>query len=103
MRGRYKTDIERKMAGALKAAGVEFVDEYPIRCKYGYILDFAIIREDRKLDIETDGECWHGGERDRKRDGYLKSRGWTVLRFKGRQVLDDIDSCVARIQGELSY
>jgi len=99
-RGRYKTDIERIMQDALKAGGIEAVQEYPIRCKYGYIADFAV--PEHKLIIECDGEPWHGGKRDMRRDGYLKSRGWTVLRFKGQTILTDVDSCISRIREVIS-
>jgi len=96
MRGCYKTGIERRMANALMAESIEFIYGYPIRCKYGYIIDFAI--PDKKIAIECDGEPWHGGIRDEHRDGYLSSHGWTVLRFWGKEITDDIDSCVNRVK-----
>ena len=101
MREIYKTDIERKMDEALKKAKINVVHNFPIRCKYGYILDFAI--PDLKIDIETDGEHWHpiGNSHDRKRNGYLKKQGWKVLRFRGKEIKKDIHTCIARINIEI--
>jgi len=62
MRGINRTDIENKMENALKKEGIEFVFQYPIRCKYGYIVDFFI--PSKKLIIECDGEAWHDSKKD---------------------------------------
>jgi very-short-patch-repair endonuclease len=55
-----------------------------------YEVDF--LWRDRGLVVETDGFPHHGSraafERDRARDALLQSRGFTVLRFTHRQVLD---------------
>ena len=98
MREVYKTDIERIMDKALSKGGVDYVHNYPIRSKFGYILDFAI--PDLKIDIECDGEPWHpeGNDHDRKRNWYLRNQGWTIIRFKGKEIKKDIQSCIARIK-----
>lgn len=44
-----------------------------------YFLDVASPR--RKLDIEVDEPYWHIPKRDRKRDKFLRSRGWRVIRI----------------------
>ena len=53
-RGLYKTNIEKIMQEALEKENIIFVPQFPIRCKYGYIVDFAI--PEIKLIIEVDGE-----------------------------------------------
>ena len=41
-RGRHITCLEQPMKEALEKANISAVPEFPIRCKYGYIIDFAI-------------------------------------------------------------
>ena len=64
MRGLHKTDIEILMEEALVKGNIEFVGQYPIRTKHGYMLDCAI--PELKIDIEVDGEHYHkiGNSRD---------------------------------------
>jgi len=102
-RGFHKTDIETLMREALKKEGIEVVEQFPIRCKYRYLMDFAI--PSKKICIECDGEPWHliGNRHDRKRDGFMKSRGWRVLRFRGEQIRNHIQQCVDEIKFELAY
>lgn len=100
-RGLYKTDIERVMQRALKKEEIEVVYNFPIRCKYGYIIDFAI--PDKKIVIECDGEAWHklGNSRDRKRDAILRKLGWEILRFRGQEILNNINNCIRKINLKL--
>jgi very-short-patch-repair endonuclease len=92
---------EPRLAAGLKAAGLEFRQQYPA-C--GYYLDFAIISEHVRLDVEVDGETWHrgsGGHRlsdDVYRDHVLKAAGWRVLRFWVYELREDIDGCLTRIR-----
>jgi len=91
------------MGQALKDNNITASYNYPIRCKYGYIADFFI--EDSNLIIECDGEVWHPlrNSRDRKRDAVLKKMGFVILRFRGKQILDNIQSCIEKIKLEVSY
>lgn len=71
-------------------------------------LDCAIIVKDVKIDIEYDGNYWHKDEcRDRKRDEFVKSQGYKILRIKGKnevptkeQLINAIDCLV---KGNHSY
>lgn len=48
--------------------------------------------EDVKLAVEFDGAAFHGGdlrERDLRRDTWLASQGWLVLRFSYRRLVED--------------
>ena len=71
---------------------------YPIRCKYGYIADFFI--PSMNLIIECDGEVWHplGNSRDRKRDAVLKRLGYNIIRFRGKEIKSNIQSCIEKIK-----
>ncbi len=101
MRGLHKTDIELLMEEALAKEGIEAVQQFPIRSKYGYIADFAI--PSKNLIIECDGEAWHKlmNAHDRKRDAFLKSQGWKVLRFKGQDIKTNMPSCLMTIKSHL--
>ncbi len=94
---RHRTDIEILMADALENEGIDVVEQYPIRSKHGYSLDFAI--PEIKLCIECDGEHWHkiGNPHDRKRNWFLRNRGWKILRFRGNEIKTNIDVCIKTI------
>jgi len=67
---------------------------YPIKNQFGstsgtkrrqYFLDIAL--PDKKVDIEIDGEAFHKNkERDQKRDDFLRSEGWNIIRIPVRDV-----------------
>ncbi len=97
---------ERFYKEALKPAGLPVISQY----KLGpYKLDFALLSEadNRKLDIEVDGETYHkdsAGKRlrhDIDRDIYVKSQdggSWDVMRFWVYELKEDMDGCLRRIQ-----
>ena len=79
----------------------------PVQPQYSlgpYSLDFALIKGDRRLNIEVDGEQFHKNEsgmrcqKDIDRNIYVKAQGWTVMRFWVYQLRDDIDTCVEQIK-----
>jgi len=59
-----------------------------------YLLDIAIPK--LKVDIEVDGKHWHGGSKDEKRDEYLKTHGWKVIRVPAKFVL-------SIVRGEIEF
>ena len=95
---RHRTDIEVMMADALKENNIEAVEQWPIRGKYGYSLDFAI--PELKIDIEVDGEHYHkiGNAHDRKRNWALRNRGWKIIRFRGNEVRNNIMECIEKLK-----
>ncbi len=98
MRELYKTDIELIMKEQLEKEGINFVEQFPIRCKYGYILDICI--PELKIDIECDGSFWHplNNKHDRNRNGFLKENGWEVLRFRDNQIKSNTNICIKVIK-----
>ena len=86
---------------ALYNAGIKPVPQYPIE---QYLLDFAVLEGDRKLNIEVDGERYHRnwtGElcrRDQIRNQRLYELGWDVLRFWVYEVRDELDDCVHKVR-----
>jgi len=98
-RGLHRTDIEIIMADGLTKENITFVEQFPIRCKYGYIADFYL--PENKLIIEADGEQFHNKVKDNKRDAVLRKQGYKILRFTGTEIRKDIDTCLIKIRREL--
>jgi very-short-patch-repair endonuclease len=69
-----------------------------------YRLDFAIIKNDLKIDIEVDGKQYHtdwSGDQlkaDIVRNQRLQNLGWKVIRFWSYEIRDNIDYCINRIR-----
>lgn len=84
---------------ALKARGMRFRRQAPIG---PYLADFAWLSG--RLVVEVDGDT-HGDDdavsRDRARDAFLTQRGFRVLRFSNRDVIDNTDGVAERILHEV--
>ena len=96
------SDWEKLLYTALYDAGIKTIPQYP---EDKYRLDLAIIADNnRKLDIEVDGEMYHrqwNGElsyRDQLRNQRMFELGWDVRRFWVYQIRDELDWCVAQIK-----
>lgn len=54
-----------------------------------------------KLIVEADGREWHSDkesiEKDKRRDSYLSSQGWTVLRFTEEEIEKKLNDVIAVI------
>lgn len=101
---RCSSNLEEIMNASLEKSGFiydeDYVSQFPIRSKYGYVLDFAF--PDKKIAIECDGKKWHpkDNSHDRKRDAFLRKKGWTILRFTELEITTDIESCIKKIKEE---
>ncbi|MDY7011007.1 MAG: AAA domain-containing protein, partial [Planctomycetota bacterium] len=79
--------------------GLRPIPQYPVE---KYVLDFAVLDGERRLNIEIDGEQYHrnwDGElcrRDQIRNQRLMELGWDVMRFWVYQVRDELDRCIAK-------
>jgi len=84
-----------------------------------------IVFHDKKIAVFCDSEFWHGWnwevkkneiksnqdfwiskierniERDREVNEYLKKEKWTVLRFWGKEIKKNTESCVLKIENEI--
>jgi hypothetical protein len=71
---------------------------YPVR------IDFAVPRY--QFGIELDGMMGHSSPddiaKDRRRQRRLEQRGWTLIRFGGKEVLADPGKCVHEARAALS-
>lgn len=101
----YRKDLvgpvwEPALAEAMRKAGLPFYQQYPACGRY---LDFALMREGLKLNVEVDGEAYHrsaaGGHvvQDIRRDQVLISAGWKVKRFWVYELREDMQQCVQSI------
>lgn len=78
------TSIQQKKIYGILMKSYPYNDiciNYPYgRCS----LDIALFIDNEKINIEYDGWYWHQDQqRDRRRDEFLKSNGWKILRIKG--------------------
>ena len=94
------TPTEKILWSALrtKKIGIKFRRQHSFG---GYILDFYC--SEKKLIIELDGEIHNtkeAGEYDAVRDRHFKELGYTILRFKNKEVQDDLEN-VLRIINEI--
>lgn len=92
---------EHVLYKAMYSAGLRSIPQYSVE---QYLLDFAVLAGDRRLNVEVDGEYYHrnwDGElcrRDQIRNQRLIELGWDVMRFWVYQVRDDLPACVNRVK-----
>jgi very-short-patch-repair endonuclease len=91
-----ETSIEKIVRQALETMGVEFRQQVKIG---QYYLDFLLSKA--QIVIECDGNYWHNVtgayERDRRKDRFLKSRGYKVYRFGEDEIKSSITSCLQQL------
>ena len=94
--GNIKTSSQQvKIYETLKELGYNVELNYPIS---RVSLDVALFINDIKIDIEYDGWVWHNSTRDRRRDEFLKSQGWKIMRIKSGHKLPTIDQLKIAIE-----
>ena len=95
------SEWERMFYNALFISGIKTIPQYQIE---KYTLDFALFDNERKLDIEIDGERYHKdmtGElckRDQIRNQRLYELGWDVQRFWVYEIRDDLENCIQKVK-----
>jgi hypothetical protein len=118
-----QSPLERKLFVALSKAYIRFTPQYPIDWKGNRsiamdnklpnapinfkniltIADFIIERGDRKLCVYADGHTYHErteeqATRDKNIDRKLQDFGYTVMRFTGKEINDNIAIVISDIQ-----
>lgn len=67
---------------------------------FRYRVDFILM--DARLIIELDGHDYHSSpdqlDKDSKRQRYLTRAGYTLIRFTGRQIVNDCNACVLEVR-----
>ena len=95
---RVMTDAELKLWNEVRAhrlMGLGFRRQVPIG---PFIVDFAC--SSHRLILEVDGSQHaepEASEKDERRDAFLRSGGWTILRFWNDDVLREIDDVCQHI------
>lgn len=98
---RQLSPIHKMFVDACKSAGINFdieeqVGRYRVDC----------IDKSRRLVIELDGHEYHKSKGDRtsdaKRDRQLSRDGYTVLRFTGTEVWNNVEGCVREVKQTLA-
>jgi len=90
-----RTWIEKIMAENLKKNNIDYEEQKRI---LRYYADFFI---KPNIVVECDGEAWHNEktkEYDEKRQKRIESCGYRVIRFKGKEINKNIDSCILKIK-----
>jgi very-short-patch-repair endonuclease len=64
----------------------------------GLSLDVRVELEDVLIDVEYDSWYWHDPKRDRRRDEFLKSMGYKILRIKSSKHIPDKDVLFAKLE-----
>lgn len=92
-----ETVIETKLYEELEKRGVTYTKQQVID---GLWVADALIPGARIV-IECDGEYWHNlpdmEKRDRKKDAYLKAKGYKVFRFPEAAIKADVQGCVQKV------
>lgn len=75
--------------------------------KQNYYLDFSVFCNKGFIDVEADGDTWHiqkdRAAQDNKRNNAMASMGWSVLRFNGHQIHEEMQSyCLGEIQENIN-
>ena len=105
------TDIEILMQKILKEKGYNFETQVPI---LNYFPD--ILLPEYNIIIECDGDYWHGNKevfpdledwqikaqiRDKKRDEKLSKAGYTIIRFWGKDIKNNIEKCIKILENNI--
>jgi len=99
---RNMTDTERKLWSYLQCRQV---DDFKFRRQQiigPYIVDFVCLS--RRLIIECDGGQHHTDQKkyDQRRDQFLRSKGYRILRFWNLDVLNNLEGVYGEIQKALN-
>lgn len=100
---KFESPIEEKLANELipkLLKSVDIASQVPITAINDYRADFVAIRDGKGLVIECDGREFHDFNADRNRDINMMLHGGVdaVIRFRGCDVVFDIESCIRRIE-----
>lgn len=90
------TDIENLLRYALVRKGINYIEQANIG---PWCVDFYL--PDHNACVEADGEYWHGTVaakiKDRRKDAWLRNKGYSVFHFDGWDIKQDADFCVSRL------
>ena len=69
-----------------------------LKTPYPYHYKLEIANEEKKICIEVDGPCNYSRKEESKRkQDFLESLEWKVLRFKNKEILENLNGCIEKI------
>ncbi len=101
-----ESPLEDVVWSAFKHEGLVAERQYLVsETKTTYILDFAIACDRGQLDVECDGDTWHlqpdAVRYDKRRNNWLESRGWKVMRFDGQEINTEMPKCLDLVKSAI--
>lgn len=95
--------IEQIIEDGLKRASIKATDQYYVLSgKKRFCLDFAVFCKQGAIAVECDNKKAHSGprqrEKDKRKDIFLRRRGWVVIRFLEDEIVSDLKGCLAKIK-----
>ncbi|MEH6891871.1 DUF559 domain-containing protein [Bacillus sp. JJ864] len=104
-RRKCSNKLERKVYDALCYKGYHPVVQHKVQ-NTRYKLDFALFSPTGiKFDVEVDGPFHRtpeGFKRDRKRDKYMKTNGWKVIRITDIALKEDFQKQILLLEATLN-
>lgn len=95
-----RSPIQYRLLQALRNSGYSHVQAEVLIC--GYQVDLVLKKE--RIAIECDGKVFHSSkeqqQRDQKKTWVLQRNGWKVIRFTGREIYQNLQGCVWRVEVE---
>ncbi|AIF43443.1 hypothetical protein X953_10190 [Virgibacillus sp. SK37] len=95
-----ESPIERRVFRGLLNNGLYPTPQYRVG---KYWIDLAFPHQ--LVAVECDGKKYHSSAKqkahDRKRDKYMRERGWTVLRFSGSKIHRNLPEVIRSIKEEV--
>lgn len=95
--------IEQIVEKRLRAIGIKPIEEFNIS-KNGrrYRIDLAVFCKNGPLATECDNLKSHRSKtqirKDKTKDAFLRRHGWSVIRLKEKDILENLDRAIFRIQ-----
>jgi len=91
------TGIEIALQSALSSLGIAFEAEFALG---KFNIDIAI--PSKKIAVEADGTYWHSLAKqkiaDARKNAFLRSQGWIVMRFTEIEINNDANLCAKQIE-----
>lgn len=95
-----ETGIEKAVAAMLLSLGVIAVPQFRIS---RWVCDFYV--PFNNLVIECDGYYWHSRpetlEKDKRKDAWLKAKGYNLLRLTEQEINEAPETCLAKLRAAI--
>jgi len=97
------TPTEPMVENGLKETGIKAIPQCYVKGKKKrFFLDFAIFCQKGKIAIECDNKKVHSlpsqKKKDKIKDAFLRSYGWTVIRLPEDDIVSGLPGCIKRVK-----